>query len=64
MLTFFLNSFIVRLCGKFVIKPYLNIPPHLKHAATLPCEMSVQKSNVQEVFEANCRAKLSHSETF
>jgi len=26
--------------------------------------MSVQKSNVQEVFEANCRAKLSHSKTF
>ena len=26
-------------CGKFATNAYLNIPPHLKHVATLPCEI-------------------------
>jgi len=35
MLTDFQNSFADRLIGKFVI----NIPPHLKYVAKLPCEI-------------------------
>jgi len=45
ILTDFQNSFTVRLCGKFVTKPYLNIPPRLKHVATLPCEISMFKKS-------------------
>ena len=44
MLTDFENSFTGRLTGKFATNAYLNIPPHLKYIATLPCEISyVQK---------------------
>jgi len=32
------NSFTVTICRKFAIKLSLNIPPHLKRVATLPCE--------------------------
>jgi len=39
MLTDFQNSFNVRLTSKRVMKESLKIPPHLKHVATLPCEM-------------------------
>jgi len=39
MLTDFQNSFADRLTNKFATKSYLNVPPHLKYAATLPCEM-------------------------
>ena len=39
MLTDFQNSFTGRLTGKFATKSYLNIPPHLKYVATLPCEI-------------------------
>ena len=39
MLTDFQNSFTGRLTGKFATNPYLNIPPHLKYVATLPCEI-------------------------
>ena len=41
MLTDFQNSFTDRLSIKFATNLYLNIPPHLKHVATLPCEMSM-----------------------
>jgi len=43
LLTYFQNSFIVALSSKFVMTPYLNIPLHLRHVATLPCEISIQK---------------------
>jgi len=39
MLTDFLNSFTVRVSSKCVMKESLNIPPHLKCVAALPCEM-------------------------
>jgi len=39
MLTDFQNSFTVRLSSKRVMEESLNIPPHLKRVATLPCEM-------------------------
>jgi len=39
MLTDFQNSFTVRLSSKRTMKESLNIPPHLKRVATLPCEM-------------------------
>ena len=39
MLTDFQNSFTGRLTGKFATNAYLNIPPHLKYVATLPCEI-------------------------
>jgi len=59
MLTDFQNSFTGRLIGKFATNSYLNIPPHLKHVATLPCEISMFKNrNAQEVIEANCHVKL------
>jgi len=38
MLTNFLNSFTFGLSSKRVMKQPLNIPPHLKRVATLPCE--------------------------
>jgi len=50
MLTDLRNSFADRLRGKFATNSYLNIPPHLKHVATLPCEISVAENrNAQEV---------------
>jgi len=59
MLTDFQNSFTGRLTGKFATKSYLNIPPRLKHVATLTCEISMfKKSQAQEVIEANCHARL------
>ena len=42
-LTDFQNSSTVRLISKFATKSYLNMPPHLKHVATLPSEISVFK---------------------
>ena len=39
MLTDFQNYFTRRLTGKFATKLCLNIPPHLKYVATLPCEI-------------------------
>ena len=60
MLTDFQNSFAGRLTGKFATNSYLNIPPHLKCVATLPCEISMFKKNrnAQEVIEANCHVRL------
>ena len=50
MLTDFQNSFSGRLTGKFATNSYLNIPPHLKCVATLPCKISMFKNrNAQEV---------------
>jgi len=43
MLTDFHNSFTGSLTGKFATNSYLNIPPHLRHVATLPCEISMFK---------------------
>jgi len=39
MLTDFQNSFAYRLNCKFATKSYLNILPHHKYVATLPCEI-------------------------
>ena len=39
ILSDFQNSFTVTFSWKFAIKLLLNIPPHLKHVATLPCEI-------------------------
>jgi len=59
MLTDFQNSFTARLTGKFATKSCLNIPPHLKRVATLPCEILCSKNrNAQEVIEANCHVRL------
>jgi len=62
MLTEFHNSFTFRLSDKFATKSCLNIPPRLKHGATLFCEISVFKNrNNQEVIKANCHVRLNHS---
>jgi len=45
ILTDFQNSFTVRLRRKFVMKSYLNTPPHPKRVATLLCEMSIFKKS-------------------
>ena len=45
MVTDFQNSFTGRLTGKFATNSYLNIPPHLKRVATLPCEISMFKKS-------------------
>jgi len=59
MLTDFQNFFTDRLAGKFATNSYLNIPPHLKRVATLPCEISMLKNrNAQEVIEANSHVRL------
>jgi len=39
MLTDFQTSFADKLNGKFATNSYLNIPPHLKYVATVPCEI-------------------------
>jgi len=39
MLTDFQNYSASGLTGKFATNSYLNIPPHLKYVATLPCEI-------------------------
>ena len=44
MLTDFQNSFTGRLNGKFATNSYLNIPPHLKYVATLPCEIRMSEN--------------------
>jgi len=57
----FLNYLTGRLNGKFATYSYLNIPPHLKYVATLPCEISILKNNTaQAVIEVNCHLTLSH----
>jgi len=38
--TNFIKIFTDRFSGKFATNAYLNIPPHLKCVATLPCEVS------------------------
>jgi len=58
MLTDSQSSFTGRLTSKFSIKSLLNVPPHLKHVATLPCERSkivqnVKNCHAQELSEAN-----------
>jgi len=64
MLTDFQNSVTVRLSRKFATKSYFNTPPHPKRVATLPCEISMFKNrSAQEVSEANCHVRLSHSNT-
>jgi len=61
MLTYLQQPFTVRLSSKFVIKSYLNSPPHHKHVATLPCEISMfNNRHAQEVIKANYRVRLSH----
>jgi len=52
MLTHFQNSFTVKLGSKFLIVIFKNITPHLKHVATVPCEISMlQNRHAQEVIE-------------
>jgi len=64
MLTYFQNYFTVRLTGKCVIKSYKNIPPHIQHVATLPCEIAIlNRRHAQELIEANCHVLLNHSKT-
>ena len=53
MLTDFQNSFTGRLIGKFATNSYLNIPPHLKRVATLPCEISMFKKS--QCSRSNCK---------
>jgi len=43
MLIDFQNYYTDRFTSKFATKSSLPIPPHLKHVATLPCEISVFK---------------------
>jgi len=62
MLTDFQNSFAGRLSGKSATNSYLNIPPHPKYVAKLPCVISIWKNlHAQEVTEANCHVRLSLS---
>jgi len=42
----FKNVFTSRLCSKFATHSCLNIPPHFKHVATLPCEIWMQKNGI------------------
>jgi len=51
MLIDFQNSFTVKLSSKNVMKESLNIPPHLKRVATLPCEMEM--SGIYQQSETN-----------
>jgi len=39
MPTGYQNSFTDRLSSTFLIRSLVNIPPHLKYVATLPCEI-------------------------
>jgi len=43
--------------SKFAVKCLLKIAPHLKHVATLPCEICVQEIAMLK----NCMNKLSHN---
>ena len=62
MLTDFENSSTGRLSCKFFVTRLLNIQPHLKRVATLPCEIVVFKNrNDPELCEENCHARLSQS---
>ena len=63
MLTDFQHSFTDRLISKFATKSSLSILPHLKCVTTLPCEILVFKNcHAQDmIYEASCRAQLSHS---
>jgi len=58
MLIGFQNSFTGRLTGKFATNSYLNIPPRLNYVATLPCEIFIWGSYVQEFsvlfFDSRC----------
>ena len=47
MLTDFQNSFTGRLTGKFATNLCLNILPHLKYVATLPCEIWISENRQQ-----------------
>jgi len=49
MLTDFQNSFTVRLISKFAIKSSLNISPHHKFFATLPCEILMTENSLKRV---------------
>jgi len=50
--------------AQFAIKAYLNILPQLKYVTTVPHEISMLKNrNGQEVIEANCHVRLSHSKS-
>ena len=44
MLTDFQTIFTDRLTGKFTANSYLNVPPHLKCVATLPCEIKMSEN--------------------
>jgi len=62
MLTDFRNSFTGRLRTKFAIRSLLNISSHVKHVATLPCEMPMFKKYIaQELSEESCHARLNQS---
>jgi len=45
MLTDFQFFFTGKLNDKFATNTYLNISPHLKYVATLPCEISMVKKS-------------------
>jgi len=51
MLTDFQNSCTDGFIIKFAMKSFLNVPPHLKGIATLPCEtlMSENSDNLKHV---------------
>jgi len=54
----------LKLDGKFAVNSYLNIPPYLRHVATVPWEISSlcsKKRHALGVNEANCHVKLKHS---
>jgi len=61
MLTDFQNSATGRLTGKFAVKAYLNIPPHLKYELHYLVKYLCSKNrSAQEVIEANFHVRLSH----
>jgi len=61
MLTDFQNYFNDVLISKCAIKSLLNIPPHLKRVATLPCEIFMFKNRHARLNAANCGVRLSNS---
>jgi len=60
MLTYFQNSFAIRLDPKFAKNLLLSIPPHFEHATTVLCEMSSKNRHYRERSEANYHARLGH----
>jgi len=50
----FQNSFTVTFSRNFAIKKSLNIPPHLKRVATLPCEIFVSQNSVFCALRQSC----------